>query len=331
MEIENDDVHDDHKYDGPGYVKLSPTRIVTALSCPRKYKLRYIDGLEPAKMPSMLAFGRAIHAAIAAAYARQNAPLDTTEVSERFAAHFKFLDEQGISYKEKESYEDLEAKGRALAALWWETYRDDVLSAKVLSLESAIGHDVEVGLAIHGYPDVIEERDGLVYIGDHKTVAGWGESDEILMAKSVQLTMYAYLCRQVHGRLPDKLYITVLKKTKEPQVFRYFTERTAAEVDALEDYVRGIADLIRFHEENDKYPKNYSRECSWCGFNALCWELEGAREMFVSREERKEREKKREAAIGDAIIAGVDPKYDGDERARKLAVAGHVIDALDDE
>lgn len=283
------DIHDDRRYEGPEYVKLSPTRIITALACPRKFRLRYVDGLEPARMPSMLAFGRAIHAAIAAAYARQNAPMETAEVARAFAHHFEVLEEQGISYKKKETYEGLLEKGEALVTLWWETFRDDVLAVKVVSLESNIGYDVELGLAVHGYPDVIEERDGLLYVGEHKTVAGWGESDDILVAKSIQLTMYAYLCRKVHGRLPDKFYVTVLKKTKTPDVFRYFTERTAAEVDAFEDYVRGIADLIRFYQENDTFPKNYSRDCSWCGFNALCWELDGAREMFMSREERKER------------------------------------------
>lgn len=283
----DDNIHDDRRYEGPDYVKLSPTRIITALACPRKYKLRYVDGLEPRKLPSMLAFGRAVHAAIAAAYAHQNVPMETEEVARFFAVHFTAQDDQGISYKERESLEDLLEKGRALVALWWETFRDDVLAAKVLSLESELGYDVGVGLAIHGYPDVIEERDGLLYVGEHKTCASWGESDEILVARSVQLTMYAYLCGKVHGRLPDKLYVTVLKKTKEPRVFRYFTERTAAEVDAFEDYVRGIADLIRFYQANDT--KNYSRDCSWCGFNALCWNLEGAREMFVTREEKKER------------------------------------------
>ena len=285
---EENDVHDDRRYEGPDYVKLSPTRIITALACPRKFRYRYVDGLEPRKLPSILAFGRAIHAAIAAAYAHQNAPLEAEEIARFFAVHFTAQDNEGISYKERESLEDLLEKGKALVALWWETYRDDVLAAKVVSLESELSHDVDVGFAVHGHPDVIEERDGLLYVGEHKTCASWGESDEILVARSVQLTMYAYLCLKVRGRLPDKLYITVLKKTKEPRVFRYFTERTAAEVDAFEDYVRGIADLVRFYQANDTFPKNYSRDCSWCGFAPLCFDIDGAREMFVSREERKE-------------------------------------------
>ncbi len=281
------------RYEGPSFVKLSPTRIITALACPRKFRYRYVDGLEPRKLPSILAFGRAVHAAIAAAYAHQNVPLKAEEIARFFAIHFTAQDDQGISYKERESLEDLLEKGKALVTLWWETYRDDVLAANVVSLESELSHDVDVGFAVHGHPDVIEERDGLWYVGEHKTCASWGESDEILVAKSVQLTMYAYLCQKVHGRLPDKFYVTVLKKTKEPRVFRYYTTRTATEVDAFEDYVRGIADLVRFYREKGIYPKNYSRDCSWCGFNELCWGIEGAEGRFKKRESSRvpEREK----------------------------------------
>jgi CRISPR/Cas system-associated exonuclease Cas4 (RecB family) len=281
---------DANRYAGPAYVKLSPTRIITALACPRKYKHRYVDGLEPARMPSALAFGRAVHAALAAAYARQNAPLDSDGVADAFGRHFAFLDEQGITYKDRESYEDLDAKGRALVAKWHAEYGEaEIPETKVIACETELSHDIEPGLAVHGHVDLIEERDGLLYICDHKTVASWGESDEVLYARSTQLTMYAYLCLKTYGRLADRLYITVLKKTKAPEVKRYFTERSAAEIAAFEDYARGVAALIRFHDEAGTYPRNYSRDCAWCGFNSLCFGLEGAAEMFVSREERKEK------------------------------------------
>ncbi|MGD8718377.1 MAG: PD-(D/E)XK nuclease family protein [Candidatus Zixiibacteriota bacterium] len=325
--------------DGDGgvtsYLKLSPSKIHTALSCPRKYKYRYVDGLTLKRMPSTLAFGRAIHAAIQAAYARQKAPMTVDEVAGSFALYFNHLDKQGIIYKEKESLEDLVEKGKALAAEWWRLFRDDVLAVDILSVESELTVDIGFGLAFRGYPDVIEERDGLLYIGDHKTVASWGESDEILAARSIQLTAYAYLCEKKYGRLPDKLYFTVLKKTKKPQVFRYFTERTRADVDAFEDYVRDVARLINYCGDNGVYPDNITRDCTWCEFTGLCWGTENARAAFITREERRRQEKeaegKRKAALGNAIMASVDPKYDGDEQARKLAVIGHYVESLDDE
>jgi len=301
------------------------------LSCPRKYRYRYVEGLAPKMMPSTLAFGKAVHAAIQAAYARKNAPMTPDEVAGSFAVYFNHLDEQGIRYKEKESLEDLVEKGKALAEEWWRLFRDDVLAAEVVSIESELRVDIDVGLAFRGYPDVIEERDGVLYIGDHKTVASWGESDEILAARSIQLTAYAYLCEKKYGRLPDKLYFTVLKKTKKPQVFRYYTERTRADVDAFEGYVRDVARLINYCRDNDVYPDNITRDCTWCEFKGLCWGMEDAREAFVTREERTKREEKRDKAIANAMVAGVDPKYDGDEQGRKLAVAGQLVDALDEE
>ncbi len=286
------------------FVKLSPTKIITALACPRKFKYRYVDGLEPVGTPSALAFGRAVHAALAAAYARQNTPMSADEVAEAFTRYFDFLEALGVNYKERESYETLREKGEALVTLWWETFRDDVLAAKVLSVEQELSYDVDVGLVVHGHPDVIEARDERLYIGDHKTAASWGENDEILHAKSIQLTAYAYLYWKVHHRLPDQLYLTVLKKTKKPEVFRYFTHRTRGDIEAFEDHVRYIAALIRFYRENDNYPQNVCRDCSWCGFNALCWELDDAAEAFTTRERRKQEPAATTAASKEAIGNG---------------------------
>jgi len=279
----------DARYAGPAYVRLSPTRINTALDCPRKFRYRYVDRLEPRGLPSMLAFGRAVHAAIAAAYANQNAPLDSAGVADAFTRHFAVRDEQGISYKEGEDYDKLDAKGRALVSCWYEQFIDDVLDAKVWSLESELVHDIEPGLAVVGHPDVIEERDGQLCVGEHKTVGSWGETNEMLVGRSVQLTAYAYLCWKHFGRLPDALYITVLKKTKKPEAFRCYTMRSAEEVAAFEDQAREIATLIRHYAAANTYPCNFHRDCGWCGFHPKCWGLEGADAMFVKRKEKDER------------------------------------------
>lgn len=276
---------------GPGVLKLSHTTIATALACPRKFRYRYVDQLEPVATPAAFAFGRAVHAAIAAAYARQNVPMTAEEVAEVFKRHFAALDEQGVSYKDKESSEDLLTKGRALAALWYEKHRDDVLNAKVLACEAHLSYDVDLGLVLQGYADIIEERDGKLYVGDHKTVSSWGESDEVVAAKSVQLTAYAYLCWKKYDRLPDALYITVLKKTKTPDAFRYYAPaRTLDEVRAFEDYLRRVAELIRFYERDGVDVMNVGRECAWCTYAPLCWETENAVGMFKKRERRGAKE-----------------------------------------
>ncbi|HUV85476.1 MAG TPA: hypothetical protein VMX79_00005, partial [bacterium] len=86
----------------------------------------------------------------------------------------------------------------------------------------------------------------------------------------------------------DGLYITVLKKTKEPDAFRYYAPaRTLDDVRAFEDYVRKVAGLIRFYEREHFDVMNVGRECSWCGFAPLCLGLDGAVEMFKTREKKK--------------------------------------------
>ena len=45
--------------------KLSSSQITTYLMCPRKYRYRYSDKLEPESRSANMAFGSAVHAAIA--------------------------------------------------------------------------------------------------------------------------------------------------------------------------------------------------------------------------------------------------------------------------
>ena len=297
------------QYKGPAVVKLSHTTIETALSCPRKYRYRYVDQLEPVSTPAAFAFGRAVHAAIAAAYGRQKTPMTAEEVAGVFAQNFAAANRDGVSFKEGETFEDrvekkksrkknapdvevlvpgLLSQGRTLVSLWYQRHRDEVLAATVIGCEVFLRHDIDVGLVLQGFADIIEERDGKLYVGDHKTAAGWGPSDEIAAAQSPQLTAYAYLCWKKYNRLPDGLYLTVLKKTKVPDVFRYYAPaRTLDDVRAFEDYVRKIAGLIRFYEREHFDVMNVSRECSWCGFAPLCLGLDGAAAMFKTREKKR--------------------------------------------
>jgi len=272
----------------PQHIKLSPSTIIAALSCPRKYKYRYVDELESSSVSARFAFGRAVHKGIEFAYGRRKTSPGVEDVARVFSMHFALLDEQGISYREKESYEALDEKGRALVALWWETYGDEVraVADEPLIVEACLSHDVEVGLTLFGHPDVIEERDGLLYIGDHKTLAQWGPSWETMVAQSPQLTLYGYLCHKKLGRYPDVYYWTVLKKTKTPEAFRHFTTRTPEEVDAFEDQAREVAALIRHWEARGRYLRNAGLECHRCQYHPLCLDLEGAADSFRPRERR---------------------------------------------
>ncbi|HUU57253.1 MAG TPA: PD-(D/E)XK nuclease family protein [bacterium] len=275
------------QYAGPAVVKLSHTTIATALACPRKWKYRYVDQLEPVAQPAAFAFGRAVHAAVAQAYACQNAPMTAEEVAGVFAQHFAALDREGISYKEKEKYEDLLAKGRALAALWYEKHRDDVLNAKVLACEAYLSHNVDVGLVLQGYADIVEERDGRLLVGDHKTVASWGDSDEVAMSQSTQFLGYAYLVWKKYERIPEGAYVTVLKKTKTPDAFRYYMQPPSLDqLCEFEVYVRDVASVIRFYQTEQIDVKNVSRNCSWCPYAGLCFNVEGAEAMFKPRKHR---------------------------------------------
>lgn len=300
-------VPDYHSGRRPDYLKLSPTQIKAALKCPALYHYRYVEKLESLKTPSVLAFGKAVHEAIAAAYARRNAPMTPEEVADVAEHCLRVADKNGISYKDGEALDTREEtktvrgketvvvvaglveEARRLVSVWWLQCKDAVLAAGDPVCEVPLTYALDGETEFTCRVDVAEHdpRGGLT-LGDHKTASGWGPSDEQEAAQSIQMWLECWLWWKVKGVVPAGFYFTVLKKTKTPEVFRYYVKPpTAEELVAFEDQLRGYAAVARAHKALGRPVKYVQRDCGWCSFSPLCWKLDGAEAMFTTREARR--------------------------------------------
>lgn len=297
------------------YLKLSPTQIQSALTCPAEYWYRYVERLESRRTPSFLAFGKAIHAAIEFAYGRRQTaptPEDVAAVAEH---HLRVADANGVAYKGDEALDDhvvmkkksrkkdaveepvevpgLVTQARALVALWWLQDRERVAAlddaVTEVSLTYALDGDTEFTCRV----DAAERKDGQLWLGDHKTVKGWGDANARAASLSIQMYLECWLWWKINGERVDGFFFNVLKKTKEPEFLRWsLPAPTVDELVAFEDQLRAFAKIARHHKTLGRPVRAVQQKCGWCSFAPLCWNLEGARDMFMDRDERRKLEGK---------------------------------------
>ena len=82
------------------------------LTCPLKYKFRYIDNAEPERTGSCFSFGRAFHAALSER-ARIGRDMSEREVCDVFEDYFKAETDaaENLVYKSNEDYDSLVQTG----------------------------------------------------------------------------------------------------------------------------------------------------------------------------------------------------------------------------
>ena len=96
------------------------------LTCPLKYKFRYIDNAEPERTGSCFPFGRAFHAALSER-ARIGIDMSEREVCDVFEDFFKVECEaaQNLTYKQNEDYDTLLQTGFRMVEAACENWMDD--------------------------------------------------------------------------------------------------------------------------------------------------------------------------------------------------------------
>ena len=102
------------------------------LSCPLKYKFRYLDHAEPERTSSCFPFGRAIHAALTER-ARIGRDMSIREVVDVFEDVFKVETDAAVnlSYKAGESYDSLIETGIKMLEVACENWIDDFAVQRV--------------------------------------------------------------------------------------------------------------------------------------------------------------------------------------------------------
>ena len=111
---------------------LSVSQINCYLNCPRHYMFRYIEKCEPEFIYSALAFGKAMHSALASynESLQTDAPLKTETVQALFRADWQAETVQPLRFGSTETAESLLATGQTLLAEYVTAKKPEVVACE---------------------------------------------------------------------------------------------------------------------------------------------------------------------------------------------------------
>lgn len=233
------------------------------LTCPLKYKFRYIDKVDPERTGSCFPFGRAFHAALSER-ARIGKDISEREVCDIFEDFFKAETEaaENLIYKPAEDYDTLLQTGFKMVELACKYWLDDFAVQKV-----AESFSVTVpGLS----RPLIGEFDCVVTDGHDTCIVDWktsaskwpvGKAD-----KDLQATAFCYAYKAKYGEKP-LFRFDVYTKTKTPAAANYYTLRTDDELERFASLAHRIEQSVY---SGNFYPNETGFSCSGCPYADRC-------------------------------------------------------------
>lgn len=251
---------------------FSVTQLNTYLACPYKYYLQYQEKLSWEKVPSGVAFGAAVHRTIE----RFNKSLIDGWMDGRMgekSAIELFVSEwatesgrEEVEFKHPDEQEELTDKGKRLIQLYSQQFADIKPQAVERIFRLPI-LDVSTGLFegsrdIQGKIDLIADG-GIVEIKTSARSVNQREADT-----SLQLTLYSWAYRMIHGAEEKALKTVALLKTATPKIQVVQTCRTADDhtrlMELISQVIRAVELQIFYRNPNTRYG------CDGCVYRTAC-------------------------------------------------------------
>ena len=233
------------------------------LTCPLKYKFRYIDNAEPERTGSCFLFGKAFHAALSER-ARIGRDMSEREVCDVFEDFFKAETDaaENLVYKPNEDYDSLLQTGFKMVKVACENWQDDFAVQSVAETFSVSVPGLSKPLIGEFDLVVTDGQDNCIC--DIKTAAcKWpvGKVD-----KDLQASAFCFAFRELYGEKP-LFRFDVYTKTKSPTVNNYYTLRTDNELDRFVSLANQIEKSVN---SGNFYPNETSFGCGECQFRDRC-------------------------------------------------------------
>ena len=228
--------------------KISYSRISAYLFCPYKYKLIYIDN-RYIPVNADIIFGQIIHKTLEQYHSRNGK--DLQELMECYDASWK---NEGFE-SPQQSFEYYR-RGTEMLENYFKSF--SVSDVKILYTEKSF--DANIGkYRFVGIIDRIDEYpDGKKEIMDYKTHARVWEQERL--DKDLQLTLYAYACKNVFGFNPDKISVYFLSNNT-----KMYTRRSAKEIEDSINLALNTAENIM----SDNFEADTAK-CGNCDFKLKC-------------------------------------------------------------
>ena len=205
---------------------LSASSILDYINCSFSYRLGRIDRCRPEFTPDALDFGSVIHQCLGDFYAARKIgyKMPMHELLYIFEHYWESAayGREDIRYKNGDSYETLQVKGKELLKAYYETLPTD--DFKVLAVEKPFSFSIDgIPIPIIGAIDLIEwSGSDTIILTDFKTSAKSYSAEEI--DNSFQLAVYNLAMKADGFNNSDILLrFDILIKTKIPKFEQQYT------------------------------------------------------------------------------------------------------------
>jgi len=229
---------------------ISYSQIALYNTCPYRYKLRYIYGLEEDIKPHFI-FGNIIHKVLELVF-KENISLQ--EIEKIFIEKIR-----SQSYVLKDTYEFYLKRGMKILKNFIKREKESFKGAITLEVEypvrMRIGNKEFVGII-----DRIIKKDGEIYLIDYKTSRANNEKETIKSAEK-QLSLYAYLLK-MQNISPKKGYIWLLSQDKIIEI--------NLKDSLIEKEIKNIKEVIEKINRKEFHPKPSPYTCKSCSFRMIC-------------------------------------------------------------
>ena len=259
----------------PSGLYTSVSQMKCWLRCPRQFELKYVRGVAPAFVPVNLAFGSAIHEALAAHYQEiksTGAPLRREHLLDTFRTAWERAADGDVPLQADEDGDDprqMVDKGVSMLHAF-ARYEETAPTKEVEAVEHAFTvalHDPDSGEPLEesltGVLDLVVVEDGQRIVVEHKTSSRKYSEDQL--AHDLQVTGYKMAARSA-GMGEVGLRFQVITKAKAPQVQVADVVRTDGDE---EDFARTAVGVLRAIDAGVSFPLR-GWQCKTCQFAHAC-------------------------------------------------------------
>ncbi|HET9410118.1 MAG TPA: PD-(D/E)XK nuclease family protein [Candidatus Sulfotelmatobacter sp.] len=235
----------------------SYTQISQYLTCPRRYRYRYLDGWKEKDNRAAMLFGRAFEQALGA-YFRRGDP------GEILFREWTACKEQNLQFSRHDSWDRMLEQGIMLLMRFCQDNRVRVRQPR-RQLQIKVTKSLSGSNDFIAYVDAIGELDGTRCLLEWKTSSSrYPEEPDGLLALDPQLVCYSWMT----GIAEVAQVVFVRKRLLEVQYLK--TTITAAQRhefgQLVEDTVRRIASAQFLPHSGIRFPQNPCSNCPYLGF-----------------------------------------------------------------
>ena len=239
-------------------MNYSYTQISQYLTCPRRYRYRYLDGWQEKDVRAAMLFGRAFEQAVAALFRHEDPAVVLFE-------QWVPCQNMGLVYSGSDTWDSMLRQGVQLLERFIQDGRVRIRRPKSQQ-QIQFTRKLGSGNSFVAFVDAIGELDGTACVLEWKTSsARYPEEPTGIAALDPQLICYSWMT----GIDAVTQVVFVRKRMFEVQYLRAtITDQQRQEFETLvEDTVRRIESGLFLQQSGIRFPQN---PCTTCPFVGLC-------------------------------------------------------------